>query len=272
MGFFEWLQSSDEADQKKVPQPKRRSKSETKPEVKQAVRDVVPAQVKSSKSPITNQRGAKAIIASVAKQEIKAEDKIIETRQIVTFGLDQEEYASPITDLKEIIRIPEIVAVPGVYAYIRGIFNLRGQVVTVIDLEKRFELKREHPAKPRHVIIVEVEKAMFGILVDEVSGVLRIPVSSIKPAPPAITAKIQADYINGIIILDQEMTLEGSPMEEVETYETESQATKPKSKEATARMLLMLDLPRMLKEEDLMGFSSKIQKVAQTKPNNLKNN
>ena len=171
---------------------------------------------------------AKEVITQVAKQRRGAEEKIVETKQVITFELDKEEYAVPILDAREILRIPEIIEVPGVPPFVKGIFNLRGQIVVVIDLEKRFALKREHPMEPRDVIIAEVGGTIFGVVVDEVTGVLRAPVTSIKPTPALVSSKIHTDYLNGVIVLE----------------------------ESPARILLLLDLPKILSEEELLGFGN----------------
>ena len=121
----------------------------------------------------------------------------------MTFELDREEYASSIGDLRGIIKIRDIVPIPGAPLYIAGILNVRGQIVVVVDLEKRFSLHRDTQAHPQHIIIVEVEGNVFGIIVDEVTGVLRVPVSSIKPTPALVTSKIHADYLNVVIVLEE---------------------------------------------------------------------
>ena len=144
--------------------------------------------------------GAMDVIAEVANKEARPETKIVPMEQLVTFELDKEEYASIITDLREIIRIPDITPIPGASEFIKGILNLRGQIVMVIDLEKRFHLQREHPAEPKHIIIAEVEDSVFGITVDEVTGVLRVPETTIKPTPQLITSKIHAEYLKGVVI------------------------------------------------------------------------
>lgn len=194
---------------------------------------------------------AKEVITQVAQQQQGAKQKAVETKQVITFEIDKEEYAAPILDLKEILRVPEVVAVPGVPPFVKGIFNLRGQIIVVIDLEKRFALKREHPMEPRDVIIVEVGGATFGVLVDEVTGVLRAPVTAIKPTP-AISSKIHADYLNGVIVLE-------------ESGETKEEAGVKQAigRQGQARLLLLLDLPKLLSEEELLGFGTTVRQTVE---------
>lgn len=188
---------------------------------------------------------AKEVITQVAKQRRGAEEKMVETKQVITFELDKEEYAAPILDLREILRIPEIIAVPGTPPFVKGIFNLRGQIVVVIDLEKRFALKREHPMEPRDIIIVEVGSTIFGVVVDEVTGVLRAPVPSIKPTPPLVASKIHADYLNGVIVLEEVL------------------GTGTDTEKKRVRTLLLLDLPKMLSEEEFLGFGNSVSQTVE---------
>jgi purine-binding chemotaxis protein CheW len=218
----------------------------------------------TTKTTVSNEK-SKSVIAKVAKEESPSNEKVVEMVQVVTFELDNEEYASPITDLKEIIRIPEIVSVPGSHLFIRGVFNLRGQVVVVIDLEKRFDLRRSKPVKARHLIILEVKKSVFGIIVDEVSGVLRVPVTRIKSVPTAIKAKINAEYIKGVIILDEELqntekVISRPSSGQAKEIENEGLTTQNKSK---AGMFLMLDLPKMLTDQELLGFGEEVHNVVE---------
>ena len=201
----------------------------------------------SGEKKIEKEEDAKRVIAQVAKQQRSAEEKAVETKQIITFELDKEEYAAPILDLKEILRIPEIIEVPGALPFVKGIFNLRGQIVVVIDLEKRFALKREHPIQSRDVMIVETGGTVFGIVVDEVTGVLRAPVTSIKPTPALVASKIHADYLNGVIVLEK-----SSGVKEGEKIALEK---------IPARILLLLDLPKLLSEEELLGFGNHVRQA-----------
>ncbi|MBI4811966.1 purine-binding chemotaxis protein CheW [Candidatus Falkowbacteria bacterium] len=209
--------------------------------------------------------GTNDVIHQVAQQQQSAEKKVVETKQVITFELDKEEYAAPILDPREILRIPEIIAVPGVPPFVKGIFNLRGQIVVVIDLEKRFALEREHPMEPRDVIIVEVGGTIFGVVVDEVTGVLRVPVTSIKPTPSFVSTKIHTDYLNGVIVLEElqgtEKKEELAPEQIEERLKTQKQTRSASS--GQARLLLLLDLPKILSEEKLLGFGNHVRQVVE---------
>lgn len=211
---------------------------------------------------------AKEVIREVAAQEHGKEEKAVETKQMVTFMLDKEEYASNIGDLREIIKIRDIVPIPGAPAFIAGILNIRGQIVVVIDLEKRFSLKRENKIAPQHIIVVEVENTVFGVIVDEVTGVLRVPVASIKATPGLVTSKIHADYLKGVVVLEGESN-KAIKQKSNKTKEQKQEGEEQKM-EAASRLLLVLDMPRMLSEKELLQFGDGIQKTIEETAETIK--
>jgi purine-binding chemotaxis protein CheW len=200
--------------------------------------------------------GLKEIIERVGASGRQKEAKQEEQVQLVTFELDNEEYGSLITDLREIIKIPEIVPAPGAPPFIKGIINLRGQVVVIIDLEQRFALKRDNALfEPKHIVIVEIQDSVFGVIVDEVTGVIRVPVSSIKPTPSLISSKIHAEYLRGVVILADEekeasKNRKGSDIKEKSTKE---------GPEKNSRLILLLDIPKMLSDKEMLQFSNLIE-------------
>jgi purine-binding chemotaxis protein CheW len=210
---------------------------------------------------------AKKVIEAVAKKETRPEDKVVPTEQLVTFELDKEEYASTITDLREIIKIPDITPIPGAQEFIRGILNLRGQIVVVVDLEKRFNLKREHPAEPKHIIIAEVEDSVFGVTVDEVTGVLRVPKESIKMTPHLVASKIQSEYLKGVVILEDEKTADKKKATKKKKDETP--APVEEGTETSSRLLLLLDIPKMLAEKELLEFGTAVRETFKKVDNNV---
>jgi purine-binding chemotaxis protein CheW len=220
------------------------------------------------KEGLQGEMGTREVIARVAKRAKREEEKIVPTEQLVTFELDKAEYASVITDLREIIKIPEIVPIPGAPEFIRGILNLRGQIIVVVDLEQRFHLKREHEIAPQHIIITEVEDSIFGILVDEVTGVLRVPQASIKPTPQLVTSKIHAEYLKGVVVLREETGTQEEKEEAAKTGNAvkNSVASEGEGKvEAKSRLLLLLDIPKMLGEKELLEFGAAVKETAQQK-------
>jgi len=121
--------------------------------------------------------------------------------QYLTFALGGEMFAVGILNVKEIIEYGNLTEIPMMPAFIRGVINLRGSVVPVIDLSARFGGKSAELGRRTCIVIVEVSDADtqhdIGIMVDAVSEVLDIPNSEIEP-PPTFGAKIRADFIFGM--------------------------------------------------------------------------
>jgi purine-binding chemotaxis protein CheW len=121
--------------------------------------------------------------------------------QYLTFALGSEMFAVGILNVKEIIEYGNLTEIPMMPAFIRGVINLRGSVVPVIDLAARFGGSQTEVGRRTCIVIVEVQddetKHDIGIMVDAVSEVLDIPGSEIEP-PPAFGAKIRADFIFGM--------------------------------------------------------------------------
>lgn len=115
----------------------------------------------------------------------------------LTFRLDNEEYGLEILKVQEIIGLMQITAVPQTPIYIRGVINLRGKVIPVIDLRLKFGMEAIDDTEHSCVIVVEINGTRVGILVDEVSEVLDIAAANIEPTPPLGHHSAQ-DYILGM--------------------------------------------------------------------------
>jgi purine-binding chemotaxis protein CheW len=124
-----------------------------------------------------------------------------EQQQYLTFVVGGEAFAIGILHIKEIIEYGQLTEVPRMPAFIRGVINLRGAVVPVVDLKACFGRSVSDITRRTCIIIVEVlqegETHDIGVLVDAVSAVLEIPASDIEPAP-SFGARIRADYITGM--------------------------------------------------------------------------
>jgi len=117
--------------------------------------------------------------------------------QVVVFELAKETYGLEIARVREIITVPNITRVPGTPSFVRGIINLRGKVIGVVDLRRKFGLPEAAHGEESRVVVVEVDGETLGMLVDNVSEVLRIPSDNIEPPSPII-ANVDADYLRGI--------------------------------------------------------------------------
>lgn len=118
--------------------------------------------------------------------------------QLVTFNLVGEEFALPILDVREIIRMVDVTPVPHSPAFVEGVINLRGQILPVIDLRKRFNLDSKTSDDDTRIVVVEIKQSLIGLIVDGVNEVLRIPAETVSPAPQIVSSGIGAEYIQGI--------------------------------------------------------------------------
>lgn len=143
--------------------------------------------------------------------------------QLVTFRVASEEFGIDILSVQEIIRTMEITKVPRAPMIVEGVINLRGKVIPIIDLRKKFGLEsKPHDSKTR-IIVVDLRGMVVGFVVDEVSEVLRIPSSTVEP-PPAIVSGIDSEYIDGVGKIED-------------------------------RLLILLDLDRLLTRDEQQGIS-----------------
>lgn len=118
--------------------------------------------------------------------------------QIVIFRLGSEEFGARIDQVKEIIKMTHITSMPKAPSFIKGVINLRGDVIAVIDLAGQFNLPPCKLDDEPRIIVAEVEDNILGMLVDEVVEVLRISTENINPTPSMIETNIDTRYIEGI--------------------------------------------------------------------------
>ncbi len=120
-------------------------------------------------------------------------------QQLVTFELFGEIFALPILDVREIIRPTAITPVPQAPAFVEGVINLRGQIIPVVDLRKRFGIAAETATDDTRIIVVDLSGQMvIGLIVDSVREVERIPMDTITPPPALVAGSVGAEYIKGI--------------------------------------------------------------------------
>jgi purine-binding chemotaxis protein CheW len=101
---------------------------------------------------------------------------------IVGFQVGRETYGVPIRSVHEIVRVPEITPVPDAPGYVEGVINLRGKIVSVIDLRKRLNQQVSAPSRRNRILVVEHNNRLCGLMVDSASEVLKIPASEVEPA------------------------------------------------------------------------------------------
>ena len=159
-------------------------------------------------------------IHTQTQQKKAAPEEEAQIIQLIVFNLGDEEYGTDINQVREIIRTGTITPIPDSPDFIKGVSNVRGEIPVIIDLKARFFLPAvKRDVEDRHIVITEQEKNIFGLLVDEVTEVLRIPEMDIKSAPELVS-RIDREYVSGVITLEN-------------------------------RLIIMLDLSKVLSTEEL---------------------
>jgi purine-binding chemotaxis protein CheW len=119
----------------------------------------------------------------------------------LTFGLGREEYGLPVLKVREIIKLMDITAVPQAPPHVKGVSNLRGKVIPVVDLRLKFQLPPQDYTERTSIIVVEVEgthgSILMGVIVDSVSEVLNITADEIEETPD-FGEHVRTDYMRGI--------------------------------------------------------------------------
>ncbi|TGC09514.1 chemotaxis protein CheW [Methanolobus halotolerans] len=127
--------------------------------------------------------------------------------QLVIFNLGLEEFGVDIMKVQEIIRLPEITRIPRSPDYIKGVINLRGKIIVVMDLDRRFGLPAKEITDESRIIVVDVEGTIIGMVVDSVSEVIRLLATNVDPTPEIIMQKINAAYLKGVGKMDERLLI-----------------------------------------------------------------
>ena len=146
---------------------------------------------------------------SATRTAVHAQD-LPQGRQFLTFTLGAEIFAIPIENIREIIEFSGLTEIPMMPNFLRGVINLRGAVVPVIDLASRFGRQHTNISRRTCIVILEVSQEdtvlALGVMVDAVNEVLTIEPSQIEPAPN-FGARIRADFIDGMISLGERFVI-----------------------------------------------------------------
>lgn len=135
-----------------------------------------------------------------------AKDTVVAEKQMVLFELGSETYGLDIATVHEIIRMQPITKVPKAPTYVEGVINLRGKVIPVIDIGKRFGFEKAERGKNNRIVVVYLQDTTLGIVVDAVTEVIRIPNDSVEPVSDIVTTG-NSDYLQGIAKLSDKMVI-----------------------------------------------------------------
>jgi purine-binding chemotaxis protein CheW len=161
---------------------------------------------------------------------------------IVGFQVGRETYGVPITSLHEIVRVPEITAVPDAPDYLEGVINLRGKIVSVMDLRKRFGEKQTSVKRHNRILVVEHAGRLAGLIVDSASEVLKIPADAVE-APPAVFQEGGLNCVTGlgkvagrlVVLLDMSKLLAPASLQVTSEPGEKKAAAKGEARGASAR-------------------------------------
>ena len=123
----------------------------------------------------------------------------LEVIQLVSFELEGEEYGIDVLTVREIIRMPAITTMPNTPSYVDGIINLRGTVVPIISLRRRFGLDERQEDRNSRILVMEVGESLTGFVVDAVAEVIRISSAEIQPSPAIAQGNAAQDCVTGVI-------------------------------------------------------------------------
>jgi purine-binding chemotaxis protein CheW len=164
--------------------------------------------------------------AAKRKSYQNVEEETREISQFVTFSLGEEEYGIEIMKVQEIIGYQGFTRIPNVPDFIKGVLNLRGTVVPVVDLRKKFSMEDKEYTKFTVIIILEALGRIMGIIVDAISDVVSLTEQDIQD-PPSFNDTVRTDFIKGmgkkndklIILLDMDKVLSQEELEELDNIE-----------------------------------------------------
>src|SRR3974390_1718130 len=150
--------------------------------------------------------------------------------KIVGFRIGNETYGVRIGSVREIVRVPEITSVPSAPDLVEGVINLRGKIIPVMDLRKRFGSAPVQSDKKNRILVVELENKLVGLIVISASEVLKIPPSEIE-APGSVFAEGESNYVTGVGKLK-------------------------------GRLIILLDIARLLRQPEFKKFEEAAEPVA----------
>jgi purine-binding chemotaxis protein CheW len=117
--------------------------------------------------------------------------------QVVGFRIGSETFGVRISSVREIVRVPEITSVPNAPEHIEGVINLRGKIIPVMDLRKRFGQAAVQPDKKNRILVVDLDGKLVGLIVHAASEVLKIPPSEIE-TPGSVLQEGDASFVTGV--------------------------------------------------------------------------
>ncbi len=149
--------------------------------------------------------------------------------QLVVFNIGSEEFGVEIMNVQEIIRMTSITKIPQAPDYIKGIINIRGRIIIVINLNVIMGMEGRMQDENTRIIVANLNDTVLGFVVDSVSEVIRLPEKNVEPAPAVIASKIGTEYIYGVgkmdnrllILLNLDKILSANELQSIQNISTE---------------------------------------------------
>ena len=138
-------------------------------------------------------------MATHALAPVTPDENKNELIQLVSFKLDNEEYGIEVLKVREIIRMIPITHMPNTPPYVEGIINLRGKIIPVVSMRKKFGLLEQDNGSQTRIVVMDISGELMGFVVDSVSEVIRISGSEIQPPPNVVSGGIDQECITGVI-------------------------------------------------------------------------
>jgi len=150
--------------------------------------------------------------------------------QLVVFTIGTEEFGVEIMNVQEIIRMTNITKIPQASGYVKGIINLRGRIIVIINLDVIMGMQSKEMDENTRIIVADIGETVMGFIVDSVSEVIRLPESSVESAPAVIANKIGTEYVRGVgkmkdrllILLDLDKILGANELQNVRNISVEA--------------------------------------------------
>ena len=138
-------------------------------------------------------------MANLPEIRVEGKDAAHEIIQLVSFELDREEYGIEVLKVREIIRMITITHMPNSPQYVEGIINLRGKIIPVVSMRKKFGLPELESGSQTRIVVMDIGGELMGFIVDSVSEVIRISGSEIQPPPSMGAGEIDQECITGVL-------------------------------------------------------------------------
>ncbi len=140
-------------------------------------------------------------------QDPKAQTSANDELQLVVFNIGKEEFGVEIMKVQEIIRMTSITRIPQAPNYVRGIINLRGRIIVVLNLNVIMGMESKEQDENTRIIVANIDETVMGFIVDSVSEVIRLPEKNVEPAPAVIANKIGTEYVRGVGKMDNRLLI-----------------------------------------------------------------